>query len=472
MNDVIVLGAGPAGLAAALELAEKGLEVAVVEQQQHTGGNATSFEFGGVYVDLGSHRLHPASHPEVLERIRKTLGDDLLTRPRHGRIRLMGRWIHFPLRPVDLALRMHPKFAMGVGLDMLGKVLPASNRSGDNPSFATILRQGLGNTICNEFYFPYARKIWGIDPEEISPIQAYKRVSAGSLGKMIKRLLPGNNASGGANTKGIFYYPRYGFGQISKALHEAAEAAGATFYLGHSVDNIALDNSNPEIRISSGGKTSTLSARQVYSTIPINILARLIQPGAPESVLAAAGALRFRSMVLAYVQLNTGRFTEFDAHYFPGEDIPFTRLSEPRNYSDRREPEGRTVLCAEIPCFLNDEIWSSSDQELATLVSTGLEQADIPIQAEITAVKSVRLPFAYPLFTRGYEQHFKTLDQWVNTLDGILSFGRQGLYVHDNTHHAIYMAQAAARCLRPEGSIDKQSWQKERKIFESHVVED
>ena len=71
MTDVTVLGAGPAGLAAALELAESGSKVTVIEQQDYVGGNATSFDFGGVHVDYGSHRLHPASPPQVLERIRQ-----------------------------------------------------------------------------------------------------------------------------------------------------------------------------------------------------------------------------------------------------------------------------------------------------------------------------------------------------------------------------------------------------------------
>ena len=79
MTDIIVLGAGPAGLAAALELAESGQQVTLIERQAHVGGNATSFNLAGVWVDYGSHRLHPASDKQVLDRIRSLLGDDLLT---------------------------------------------------------------------------------------------------------------------------------------------------------------------------------------------------------------------------------------------------------------------------------------------------------------------------------------------------------------------------------------------------------
>ena len=471
MTDVTVLGAGPAGLAAALELAESGVNVTVLERQQHVGGNATSFDFGGINVDYGSHRLHPASPPQVLERIRNLLGDDLLTRPRHGRIRLMGRWIHFPLRPVDLLLRMHPRFATGVGLDLVRKTLPGGTPAANGETFASVLEKGLGRTICNEFYFPYARKIWGIAPERISPIQAYKRVSAGSIGKMLKRLLPGKG-SGGASTKGIFYYPRYGFGQICTALHEAATRAGASVQLGANVREIRLAGPERQVVFENSGTTHTVATNQVYSTIPVTLLTRLLDTPAPDEVRAASEALQFRSMVLVYLLLGQDRFTEYDAHYFPGEEFPFTRISETKNYSDRSDPQGRTSLCAEVPCFLGDETWSMSDQELADRVSTGLARAGLPISAEILDVRVEKIAHAYPLFSIGYEQDFAQLDHWLDRLDGLLSFGRQGLYVHDNTHHAIFMAQAAVRCLRDDGSIDTAAWHEQRKLFEKHVVED
>ena len=35
------------------------------------------------------------------------------------------------------------------------------------------------------------------------------------------------------------------------------------------------------------------------------------------------------------------------------------------------------------------------------------------------------------------------MDRWLGELERLLTFGRQGLFVHDNTHHALYMAYAA-----------------------------
>ena len=124
LPHVVILGAGPAGVGAAYELTRANrARVTVLEQRDIVGGNAGSFQLDGVWADYGSHRLHPACDPEILANLRALMGDDLLDRPRHGRIRLENKWIHFPLKPGDLLLRMPKKFAMGVALDMVRKKL-------------------------------------------------------------------------------------------------------------------------------------------------------------------------------------------------------------------------------------------------------------------------------------------------------------------------------------------------------------
>jgi hypothetical protein len=43
--------------------------------------------------------------------------------------------------------------------------------------------------------------------------------------------------------------------------------------------------------------------------------------------------------------------------------------------------------------------------------------------------------------------------------------------VHDNTHHALFMAQAAVSCLRDDGGWDQSKWMRQREVFRTHVVE-
>src|SRR5688572_6341735 len=227
---VAILGGGPAGLGAAWQLARHGkARVTLIEQNPWFGGNAGSFEWEGQRLDFGSHRLHPACEPRILADLKQLMGTELLDRPRHGRILLGGRFVHFPLKPLDLLLRLPPSFAFGMARDALAKPFAArgqNNGAEGTDTFASVLRENLGRTMCERFYFPYARKIWGREPDELSGIQARRRVSAGTLLKLVRKVL---NAVPGLAKPGFgrFWYPRRGYGQISEELARAAETAGA-----------------------------------------------------------------------------------------------------------------------------------------------------------------------------------------------------------------------------------------------------
>lgn len=458
---VIILGAGPAGLGAAWQLARRGFAVTVVERGPAVGGNAGSLTVDGQRVDFGSHRLHPSCAAEILADIRSFLGADLLDRPRHGRIHLGGRWLHFPLKPANLVLHAPPSFAAGVLRDAVWK--PRS-QSGDE-SFATVLAAGLGPTICEDFYFPYAVKIWGMDPQRLDAEQARRRVSAGSLTKMVRKVLA-------PSKKGRFYYPRQGFGQLSEAYAFAAQQAGAELLLNTSVTGISLQGAGPAVvEVLDAKGDRALPPGLVLSTIPIPQLARMLHPAAPQSILEAGAALRYRAMILIYLTLDTPQFTEYDAHYFPAADIAITRLSEPKNYS-LHGPAARTVLCAELPCDSTDAVWKATDEDLQKLVLDSLSRAGIPYTGRVLGTTARRLGQAYPVYESGFRHHFQQLDEWVGQLEGVLTLGRQGLFAHDNTHHTLAMAYAASECIDGAGRVDRTRWQKHRRAFEEFVVED
>jgi protoporphyrinogen oxidase len=271
---------------------------------------------------------------------------------------------------------------------------------------------------------------------------------------------------------GRFYYPRQGFGAISEGYRKGAEAAGARFRFGCTVAGVELGEGRVRaVNLAGPEGSARLEAKLVLSTIPISQLVKLIQPCAPEDLQTAACALKFRAMILIYLVLGTEQFTEFDAHYFPGEDVSIARLSEPKNYGLARNP-GRTVLCAELPCSNEDAVWRASDGELGQLVTRALEQAGLPIRCPVLEVTSRRLPQAYPVYTRDYERSFRLIDDWLSGIEGLVTFGRQGLFTHNNTEHALEMAYALDGCLSDDGSLDREGWAACRREFEKHVVED
>ncbi len=121
MTEIAIIGAGPAGLMAAWQAAKKGHQVTVYERSSFTGGMSASFELAGQNVDFGSHRLHPATPPHLLEEIKKLLGEDLQVRERNGRIRLYDRWVSFPLRSTNMVRHLPIKFSFGSALDILSQ---------------------------------------------------------------------------------------------------------------------------------------------------------------------------------------------------------------------------------------------------------------------------------------------------------------------------------------------------------------
>jgi protoporphyrinogen oxidase len=458
--DLIVLGAGPAGVGAAYRAAMAGHRVVVLERGPGPGGAAASFEVEGVRVDHGSHRLHPAIDPRILADLRGLLGDELQRRPRNGRIYLEGRWIRFPLRPADLARSLPPSFAAAAARD----AATAWARRARADTFAETLRAGLGPTMCQRFYFPYARKLWGLDPSELAGEQARRRVTAGSPGRLLARVARGAGRSGT-----WFWYPRRGFGTISERLAEAAAATGAQLRYRTAAERVELGRDRATVTLAGGER---VSARRVWSTIPLPALARMADPAPPEVARAAAGQLAFRAMLLVYLVLDAGRYSPYDAHYLPDQGTPVTRISEPTNYRDGDDPAGRTVLCAELPCRRGDELWHADDARLAALVAAAMADRGLPEPGPLRSVTIRRLPNAYPVYRVGYAAPFQALDAWAAAQPTLLTFGRLGLFAHDNTHHALAMAWAAADALRPDGTFDQAAWTSAREGFRSHVVED
>ena len=456
--DLVVLGAGPAGVGAAYRTARAGHAVVVSERAAVPGGAAGSFSFGGVRVDLGSHRLHPSIDPRVLADLRALLGDGLERRERNGRIRLEGRWIAFPLRPTDLARNLPPRLAAGIARDLAAR---PSRRPADD-GFAGALEAGLGPTLCRAFYFPYARKLWGLEPEDIDAEQARRRVAADSPLRLVARLVRGRS------TPGWFWYPRNGYGAISEALAGAAARAGADLRFGNGATRVRLEAAGVEVTLEQG---EALSAARLWSTIPLAALAAMSEPAPAPDVLQAARRLEVRSMVLVYLLLDRDRYTVFDAHYLPGEETPVTRISEPKNYRSGDDPRGRTALCAEIPCSFGDATWAATDAELGALVESTLVGAGLPVPP-VQEVAVRRLRHAYPVYRKGFRGAFDALDEWADAQPRLLTFGRQGLFAHDNLHHALAMAWDAADALGPHGAFDAAAWAAARRRFADHVVED
>ncbi|MEM7274230.1 MAG: FAD-dependent oxidoreductase [Actinomycetota bacterium] len=463
MSEVVVLGGGPAGLMAADRLALAGHRVTLLEASDHLGGMSASIEVGGQRVDLGSHRLHPAAPEDILDLIRELLGPDLQTRPRSGRLRLGDRWVGFPLQFGNLVRTLPPALTARLALDTAGTTI-GGLRPGKAAatSFAEEIHARFGPTVGSGFYGPYARKLYGTEPEDLDVELADRRVAASSPADIARRVLRASRASGR-----VFLYPRRGYGQIMERLADHASDAGAELRTGTPATAVHVENEGVSIDTPDG----PIRADVVLASIPRTVLARLLQPAPPDEVLAAVDRHRVRAMVLVYLVLDQPQYTPFDAHYVPDDGYRVARLSEPKNYRDGEDPADRTVLCAEVPCWPGDDIATADAAKLGELVADELGRLGLPHPVP-AAVETRYLPSVYPVYDRAGRDDRATLDRWAADLGPVLPFGRQGLGVIDNLHHVLGMGHAAAEVVRSDGSIDRDAWHRHLAAFATNTVED
>src|SRR5207245_11051332 len=114
-DPVVVLGGGVAGLAAAHYLAKGGWPVTVVEKSAALGGLCGSFQAHGFTLDHGPHKLYSVV-PGILDEIRALLGDRLIEHRKRNRVRLLGRFMDYPLTLGNLMPLLGPARAAGLGL--------------------------------------------------------------------------------------------------------------------------------------------------------------------------------------------------------------------------------------------------------------------------------------------------------------------------------------------------------------------
>lgn len=450
---VAVLGAGPAGLAAAVGLARAGHDVVVLEAADRVGGMAGSIEVAGQRVDLGSHRLHPVATPPVEELLRAALGDDLQPRRRRGRIRLEGRWLDFPLRPVDMLASLPPSFALGALRDLA--TAPWRDATVGDDAHAVLVAR-LGPTVAERFYRPYLTKLYGVDPTRLHAEVADRRVAARRGTDVVARMLrprPDHD----------FRAPRRGFGQLSEGLADLAQAAGAEVRLATPVTGVRPQATDVAVVV----PDDEVVANVVVSTLPAALVAHLTD--APAPVRAATADLVHRGLHIVHLDLDTPRLSDVDAYYFPGPETPVARLSEPRNFRDSAEdPADHTVVCAEVPFGPDDPVPSAAeltDVVLAMLATTGLA---VPLVRSTTVTS---LPRVYPVYTPASRLALGVVDAWVSSLPRVLALGRQGLFTPDNTHHVLAMGLDVAEVVGPDG-VDRAAWDRRRAGYREFVVED
>src|SRR5262245_1444972 len=100
MPTALIIGAGPAGLTTAFELAKLGIRSTVLEADEQVGGLSRTVNYRGYRFDIGGHRFFSKA-PYINELWEEILGEDFIIRSRLSRIYYRGHFFDYPLKAAN-----------------------------------------------------------------------------------------------------------------------------------------------------------------------------------------------------------------------------------------------------------------------------------------------------------------------------------------------------------------------------------
>ncbi len=138
-KNVVIIGGGPAGLTAALELSKHDVPAVVLEADKQVGGIARTVNYKGYLFDIGGHRFF-TKWDEVNKIWSDVLGDKFLERPRLSRIYYKKKFFLYPL--------VAKNALFGLGLFESVRILGSYVKSRLKPSPK---EENLEEWVCNRF---------------------------------------------------------------------------------------------------------------------------------------------------------------------------------------------------------------------------------------------------------------------------------------------------------------------------------
>ena len=434
----IILGGGLSGLAAGHTFTKAGAPTVILEKGETVGGLARTVRHGDFKFDLGGHRFL-SDNRALKSLVADLLGPDLLTVPRTSQIYMAGKFYNYPLTPGNAIF--------GAGLGMTGRMLfdygreklTAGFSGRDMISLEDWVVAQYGRTIFNLYFKEYSEKVWGIGCDRISMDWVAKRIDGLSLWQNIRHALFKRKHRKAKTLTDNFLYPRHGIGEISDKLKEYIQAAaGNQVKTGASVQKIISRGDRIEtVVFETGDGQSAIEGESYLSSIPLTTLIGRLHPRPPYTVLKAASEIRFRSLVIATLMLDREKLTDLTWMYLPGREIPFGRIHEPKNWSPDMAPDGKCHVVAEFFCNTNDRIWNTADDALAAAVAEHLQRLGFLEPRELIDFRVLRIPYAYPVFSVGYEKHVKTIIDYLDHFRNLHLIGRSGRYSYLNMNHAM-----------------------------------
>jgi len=457
-QEIVVIGAGPAGLTAAFELSKAGRTCTILETTDMVGGISRTVERDGWRFDLGGHRFFTKVVPvealwhEILP------DEDFLMRPRMSRIFYEGKYFDYPLKASNALGNLGIIEAVRCVLSYFAAqartgIKKALGRNQPETSLQDWITNRFGKRLFDHFFKTYNEKVWGVPASALQADWAAQRIKNMSLWNAGMNALVDALPSWvpfirkGKNTDITslieeFQYPKYGPGMMWEACRDKVVAAGSPVLMEHRVTRIEHSTGRATTVVTQGPSGELrLPADEIISSMPISQLLKAMDPPPPADVLDAANDLRYRDfLTVALVVPESAGFPD-NWIYIHSPEVIVGRIQNFGSWSPYMVKEGRTCLGLEYFVFEGDELWNSTDEELITLATKELQHIGLIEPGKIEAGYVVRVPKAYPFYDERYKANVQRLREWLDDCTpNVHPVGRNGMHRYNNQDHSMYTA--------------------------------
>jgi protoporphyrinogen oxidase len=440
--EVVIIGAGPAGLTAAFELTKRGVAATVLEADTVVGGISRTAERDGWRFDIGGHRFF-TKVDRVEQAWHEILPDeDFLHRPRMSRMYYRGKYYDYPLKPLNAFLNLGPVEAL---FCMASYAWARIRPPKDQRFLEGWISARFGKRLYRHFFKAYNEKLWGRPASEISADFAAQRIKNLTILNALTSALkpkPKNKKDQITSLIDEFQYPKYGPGMMWERCRDLVEAAGTKVVMHAPVVKIRHDAGRAvEVVAGSAGATTTYRCDHVVSSMPFRELLEIMDPPVPEPVLDAANALTFRDfLTIALVVPEKYSFPD-NWIYIHDPSVKVGRIQNFGSWSPFLIKEGRTCLGLEYFVFEGDGVWTMPDEELVELGKRELTKLGLVDAGKVEAGYVVRMPKAYPVYDEHYKDNLAVLRGWLETnAPNVHPVGRNGMHKYNNQDHSMLTA--------------------------------
>ncbi|MBL7497454.1 NAD(P)/FAD-dependent oxidoreductase [Frankia sp. CNm7] len=444
--DVVVIGAGPAGLTASYELHRYGIPSTILEADTQVGGISRTVERDGWRFDIGGHRFFSKVQRvedfwhEILPK------EDFLLRPRKSRIFYQGKYYDYPIKAVNALQNLGPKeAAVCIASYLRARVSPPK----DQTDYESWLVARFGWRLYRTFFKTYTEKVWGVPVSEMPADWAAQRIKSLNLGNAILNAVkPKTNQKEITSLIEEFEYPKYGPGMMWEVCRDKVVAQGSKVIMETKVTKIRHENGKAYevVAARADGGTDVYPATEVISSMPISQLVEIMDPPVPPRVLKAAQDLRYRDFLTVALVVPSSAVSWTDNWiYIHDPSVRTMRIQNFASWSPYLVKDGRNVLGLEYTVFENDADWTASDETLIEQGKQELDRLGLVKYRDIEDGYVVRQPKAYPIYDDRYQANVDVIRGWLTDYAGnVHPVGRNGMFRYNNADHSMYTAMLTA----------------------------